>query len=103
MMLETALLEYAQAMHDCQDSRGEEHEAAKDRLHKITDQIAEIEAISPAELVAKFDVLRDAIPFRGMRWDDLRAYRLVASVKKDAERLIAQRLQEAGVGALFRI
>jgi hypothetical protein len=48
-----------------------------------------IEAISPAELVAKFDVLRDAIPFKGMRWDDLRAYRLVASIRKDAERLIA--------------
>jgi hypothetical protein len=88
-MLQTALREHAQARQDCEATLGEEHEAAKVRLHDLTDWIAEIEAASPWELMAKLNVLRDAIPFTSMRWDDLRPYRLVASVKKDAARLLA--------------
>jgi hypothetical protein len=88
MTLDTIIREYESARKECETTSGLDREAAKRRLAEAYDRIAVLQSETSEELFAKFDVLRDAIDFKGTRWDDLRPFRLLHSLRKDAERLI---------------
>lgn len=61
---------------------------ARKAIAIATEAAIEHKAETKADLLQKLDQLLHEIPFRGMLLEDLAPFRLLLSIRKDAERLL---------------
>jgi hypothetical protein len=68
-------------------------EDEEDRIAWLTrlqaaEDACSVPAITKEQFLKKLDMLRDTLEARGTSWEDVRAFRVLASIRNDAEELI---------------